>query len=519
MNYDELGDVLFNLLDIPVINRIKNKARSNEKTTERLSFRDVMRFVFVPQEELGTTSFLKNNDPFTSYKNSSTFELIHKLLSPDANNINEEIVDKNNLIEKTNKQIAGFNQYLEVRDAEDIVKLKEEIELLNLKIDKRKVEKQEHLSSYKSAHGKQSTMYQNLKKEALEATNGKRKIIGLKRDLNISLANKKELMNHYQEELQQLSATVEVMHLIKIENHIKTCPLCNSVIEKEHKNMFDYNLTEQLRKQLDEKIKILDKTITRMSENLNEMEDELKSYEDREKIISIALEEYTQKISIPNLSEIEAINRIILDLENKLNFFKELIGVHNNIKQLLKDKGVYEKKLKDLQDSLNNLLEEGEDKEEILTFLNKKYIDMLNKFKYTASFGKDYIDEHSFMPWYNNADVFSHDSGGLLTSIQISYLGAILLWKKQYPERQNHPSFLLLDSLSKYTGTNNEGENADTLDPESYKEIYKFLIDISKDVQIIIVDNTPPPFVQKYNKYKFYRTQMRGLINPKYNEK
>ncbi len=29
-------------------------------------------------------------------------------------------------------------------------------------------------------------------------------------------------MAHYQEELQQLNATVEVMHLVKIDNHKKT---------------------------------------------------------------------------------------------------------------------------------------------------------------------------------------------------------------------------------------------------------------------------------------------------------
>ncbi|MCW1939367.1 hypothetical protein OMD49_05585 [Bacillus anthracis] len=68
-------------------------------------------------------------------------------------------------------------------------------------------------------------------------------------------------------------------------------------------------------------------------------------------------------------------------------------------------------------------------------------------------------------------------------------------------------------------GTNSEGENADTLDPESYKAIYEFLIELSEHIQIIVVENTPPPFVQKYNKYKFYRTEMRGLINPRLNEK
>ncbi|HFJ9437066.1 TPA: hypothetical protein ACGW7M_000032 [Bacillus albus] len=519
LNYDELGDILFNLLDIPIINRIKSKAKSNEKTTEQLSFRDVMRFAFVPQEEIGTKSFLKNNDPFTSYKNTSTFELIHKLLNSDANSVNEEIANTTNLIEKCKKNINTFNQYLEVRDADDILKLQDEIDSLTSKIDIKKLEKKEILLNYKKANNKQSSIYRKLKQESLEATNQKKEILEQKRDLNISLISKKDLMAHYQEELQQLNATVEVMHLVKIDNHKKNCPLCNSELENKEHETFNYDLTEQLKKQLQEKIKILKHTIYQMDEKLQIYSQEIQTYVDREKILSIALEEYTKKIDIPNLSEIEAINRIILDIDSKLNVQIELMGVHKNIKQLEKEKERYEAKLKELKASLSSLLENVENKEEILSFLNNRYIELLNRFKYPATYGKDYIDKDSYMPWYNNASVFSHDSGGLLMSIQLSYLGAILSWKIEYPDRQNHPGFLLLDSLSKYIGTNNEGENSNTLDPESYKEIYKFLIELSEEIQLIIVDNTPPTFVQKYNKYKFHRIQMQGLIDPRYNEK
>ncbi|ACK95877.1 MULTISPECIES: hypothetical protein [Bacillus cereus group] len=519
IDYGELGDILFGLLDIPIINRIKSKAKSNEKTTERLSFRDIMRFAFIPQQELGTNIFLKNNDKFTSYKNTPTFELIHNLLNPDANSINEEIANTTNLIEKCKKDINTFQQYLDVRDAGDIIQLQEAIDELNSKIEDKKSEKQEYVSAYKEANEKQSSMYEKLKQETLEVVNKKKEILRKKRDLNVSLTSKEELMTHYQEELKQLSATVEVMHLVKIENHIKNCPLCNSELIHKDEDIFDYNLTDQLRKQLEGKIKILDNTIALVNEKINDLEKEHANFEDREKVLSIALEEYTQKISIPNFSEIEVINRIIIELDSKLNSYKELVGIHKKIRQLEIEKEEYKKKLGALEVSLQSLLNEVEDEEVILEFLNKKYIELLQKFKYPATAEKAYIDEQSYMPWYNNASVFSHDSGGLLMSIQLSYLGAILLWKSKFPERQNHPGFLLLDSLSKYMGTNSEGENADTLDPESYKAIYEFLIELSEHIQIIVVENTPPPFVQKYNKYKFYRTEMRGLINPRLNEK
>ena len=59
-----------------MINRVKNKPRSNDKTVEKFSIRDVMRFVYMRQEHIGTSNFLENNDKDKRYKNSPTFELL-----------------------------------------------------------------------------------------------------------------------------------------------------------------------------------------------------------------------------------------------------------------------------------------------------------------------------------------------------------------------------------------------------------------------------------------------------------
>ena len=51
-----------------MINRVKNKPRSNDKTVEKFSIRDVMRFVYMRQEHIGTSNFLENNDKDKRYK-------------------------------------------------------------------------------------------------------------------------------------------------------------------------------------------------------------------------------------------------------------------------------------------------------------------------------------------------------------------------------------------------------------------------------------------------------------------
>lgn len=73
----------------------------------------------------------------------------------------------------------------------------------------------------------------------------------------------------------------------------------------------------------------------------------------------------------------------------------------------------------------------------------------------------------------------------------------------------------MLDSQSKYLGTLKSESQEDDIEtteisekdlinePEVYEEIYKVLIELIADHQIIIVVNTPPDIVDCYTRYHF----------------
>lgn len=154
----------------------------------------------------------------------------------------------------------------------------------------------------------------------------------------------------------------------------------------------------------------------------------------------------------------------------------------------------------------------------------------MKRFKYSTK-NDTFIHRDSFIPYYDGSGVYSHESGGLLECMQLSYLAAILKSKeKGYAE--GHPGLLLLDSLSKYVGTlrvdlnpsdndpqldidNNSEERIN--DPEVYDEFYKILIELSSSHQIILVENTPPQISKDYVKYTFLFGE-KGLINLEVNE-
>ncbi|MOA52776.1 hypothetical protein D3C78_1761290 [compost metagenome] len=68
-------------------------------------------------------------------------------------------------------------------------------------------------------------------------------------------------------------------------------------------------------------------------------------------------------------------------------------------------------------------------------------------------------------------------------------------------------------------GINTTVSDDERLDPQSYRAIYSFLIEIQENVQIIVVDNTPPEIASNFVKYEFYRNDLKGFINLEMNEK
>lgn len=184
----------------------------------------------------------------------------------------------------------------------------------------------------------------------------------------------------------------------------------------------------------------------------------------------------------------------------------------------------YSQLIKSLEISEKRLIGELErleinrvEKTEIFDYLDSEYKTYMERLKYDTS-NETYIHREKYIPFYNGASVYSHESGGLLECMQLSYLGAILKSKSQ-GYATGHPGILVLDSLSKYVGTlKKEDIKGKINDPEVYEEFFEILVELSKENQIILVENTPPSkYDERYVKYTFYKGN-RGLIDEEENE-
>ncbi|MBJ6362487.1 AAA family ATPase [Paenibacillus sp. GCM10012307] len=517
IDYKDLSRFILDILEIPEFKRIKNKAHDTTKTTESISFRDMFRFVYINQHELGTKNFLNSENPFVRPKNKLTFQLLHKLINPDLDALIQQIVDNENKIKLLEREIESLNQYLKERDAEDQLVLHTELNSISAKINENKLAKKKLLQQINDKKSENNKLYNEVKLEVINQARELSNMEELRRSIHFSLSSKKNLLNDYNKELEEMIATKEAYFHYKYDHHEQHCPLCASMIKMKLPVESQESINQAI-SQLTKKISTLASSIQQNESTLNETNSYIEQVKGRKDIYDVAFRKFSENIETPFLAEIEVLNSFISSFQNNENLIKEFVRVHRKIEEKNLEISSVDKTLKSLRAQEQGLRVEGKVEEEVLEFLNNEYRVLLNKFNFSTNPLVDYISTDSYMPYYHDASVFDHESGGLVMCIQIAYLGAILKLKIDQPEL-NHPGLLMFDTVSKYLGINSNVTDDERLDPQSYRAIYSFLIELQDNVQIIIVDNTPPEIASEFVKYEFYRNDLKGFINMDLNEK
>lgn len=515
---EDANDYFAELLGLKLHFILRRKSGSKDLSPEKISFRDVMRFLYVKQNELGTSHFMQWDNTFLNGKNKEVFKILNDLVIPNIEEIEREIQIAQNEVNEKLSINKGLIDYLNKRDAVVLLQLVDIREKYNEDIHKYSDKKKELVLSYRDS--KENEVYALLSQDIYAITNEMHDINGKLSDLRLSLLNKQLLISEYQSEKEKLDATLEALKKIKITEHSEHCPLCNSVINVvyEENNVEDVEVAIF---QLNTKLKTLQKLINQDQYKIVENERKLLEYGEKKKIYSNALNEYKRNIEVPFLSEIETYNSLIKDVTGERNKINSLIDIHKEIEE-------NESRIKVLNDTIEKLeknkkmLQQAEKREEnILKELNKQYRILMRRFNFKDTFEDTcYISRDTFLPYYSGNSIIKHTSGSLLLCMGIAYLGAVIEIGIG-DERNCRPSILLIDTVANNIGTDLEVK--DSLDPKTYIEIYKYLYELSEKNQIILVDNTPPQLDGQKIEYIFQRIEdqnekLKGLIDETKNE-
>lgn len=522
--------LLMTKLQIHEYKLIRHKRNSKEKEIEKVSFRDIYRYVYIHQHQLGTENFLENVDNFKSRKNKFAFEMMFDLIENDKDSLNEQLIEVQNDINRIDRELYGLRAYIEELRQSNKSSLSLKINKINKDITKLIEQKNNTIKNNESNNNKneENIMYISLKKRINELVDANLDYDNKKRNLMMSIDSKKILIEEYKQELRNINETIEINYKLIIPNQFIECPLCNSNLEKADYNISSDTTLRKLKKQLEGKLSLVEKLITDEFCKIEKLEKKINLTNENKLVLEQALIGYSKETKVPYLSQIEAINSLINtklaqreQLKEGVKIFNKIFEKENEIQDLKKSEESLQKQLQDLKVNKDK-------KKEIFGFLDTEYRSFMKRFKYEISEEDTYIHQDKMIPFYKGASVYEHESGGLLECMQLSFLGAILKSKsKGYAH--GHPGLLLLDSISKYVGTLNKVKEIDNddpkseieqkiTDPEVYDEFYKILIELSNDFQVILVENTPPKkYYDKYSKYTFY-TGERGLVDEDKNE-
>jgi hypothetical protein len=527
---DELIQFLMRKLNVNEYKLIKHQKHSTKQELETVSFRDIFRYVYIHQHELGTHDFLANKSPFKRNKNPHAFKLMFGLIDPDKDNLKQQLVEAKNKIEDANREVAGLKSYLKDRDAEDYTILIAKSDDFTADINRRKQEKISIIQNSKNNKNNENEMYVTLKRELTEIVNQITEYRKRKNDLLISVNSKRLLKQEYELESAETNATLELNYKLVIPEHNIECPLCNSTVPHhsyDQQSVNSVNTLTKIKNDLGAKIKLVSDMIENDLIMIQELDKNITRFMKKQEILNSAVAEFTKETDVPFLSQIESINSIVNKLSREQEIIKECLRIHRKVSEKEKLIGELTNEVLRLEGELEKLNVSETYRVLVFEFLNEQYKNFMERFKYDT-INETYIDTQSYIPYYRGSSVYAHESGGLLLCMQISYLSAILASKKE-GYALGHPGILMLDSLSKYLGTLRKTQNEENVeeinipeknlihDPEVYEEIYKIIIELSSHHQIIIVENTPPALVDSYTKYTFLSGD-KGLVNLAVNE-
>jgi hypothetical protein len=523
LNLQEYYDFLLEKLHIQQHKLLKHKAHSTERIVEKLSFRDLMRYLYIDQHALGTKYFMKFDDSTIRRKNKLVFDVIFGFIEYDEQNILDDIKNTINEIEKIKRQIEGLKSYVQEMKLGSKVELQKVYSEYENEIKETIKAKDEIIGNASKKNSRIDKVYSRTKKKSIEVSNNIYNLRDKQKDLTMTILSKQTLLHDYNREMKELVATKEAYEILTKQNHKYSCPICSTQLNYDSTSKVNVSSIDELIYQLKLKIEMIEKSIESTVEKAKELKKEENYLEEESNILERALGAFEDKIEAPYISEIECINKILRELQQAKDRTNEGIKILNKIEEKNEFIRELNVKLKELEDKQKKLRVSDEEKKNIMKDLNITYRDILKDLHLEAGILDSFIDEDAYKPVYKNASVTEHDSGGVLACMQIAYLSTILQNENSINEF-NHPGFLMFDTIGKYLGTYLEQIGQEytedmIMDPFTYERLYELFINLSENFQLFIVDNIPHSIARPYVQYTFYHHGLKGLIDLSKNEK
>lgn len=501
------SDFLLTALNMPVV-EVRQAPTKDDSVMVRLSFRDVFKFCYLKQDDVGSKSLLGDGG-FHGVKSKETFKYIFNLLDTALSDLQRELsaaTKERNQLEGTYKAVSDFLRVVEVKDEFRLEEARIEINT------RRKIAKAE-LDKINSQIVSGNETYTALKGIL---TTLSAKIAEAERDISDAdqaIEKFLRLRNDYQADIKKLKSIKTSQALIGQPHTTFSCPLCSSAVDLEEvKSIHHIDATDHVAQEvnaINRRTKDINSLLVRERNKRDISQAELKAFvSDRNDARRMLDEEMSSSIT-PYLAERDAWSYEVAKAE------EAYLSIERNVKIRTQQKSIFQELENSLEriEALNIKISELRKAAPSISDLFQDLSDALFAFLHLIQISdiRDVsIDSSSYLPILRNRHYRDTTSGGLRTILSIGHFLGIL--KMSVDRISNHPGFLMIDTVGKYIGKTNaryadtnlkDDQKEGVSDPKKYANLYKAMLELSayaeakeRDVQIIVVDNDLPEAIQ-----------------------
>lgn len=509
-----LSEFILEALELPAV-RLKQAPTKDSSETARLSFLDLFKFIYLDQDDVGSTHMLNIGNHVLETKNREVFKYIFNVLDTGISEIEVDIASKTQQKTHLSNQYSAISHFLaqtKFKSAEDLDK-----EISN--IDNIKIEVNSRLSDLNKRMTSDNELYEGLK-DALNT-------------INLNIAQQEEakskslrsierfsrLLNDYQNDIDKIESSLSAKEFIGRDIQEKTsCPICETIIEiGDISDKFDIPSDTHLKSELTS-IKRRSKDLKQLiSDNRSDLDSAnsllAELYLEKNKAREIMDEELSNSIS-PYLAERDAIVKELAQIDERREKAVHSLRVRNKQAALADQIDRLEGTIEKLKIKLDKLKKDAPSLDNVLKDLGADINKFIQQVKIKNHHGVG-MDEKTFFPKVRNIEYRKINSGGLRTIVSIGYLASILLQKLR--KDTNIPGLLMIDTVGKFLGKTPEDSDDSQIDsesdvdgvadPEKYRNLFNALVAVAEEFddkgklcQIILVDNDMPRDVAYENK-------------------
>jgi len=500
------SDFILSKLNLPAIN-IKQAPTKDNSPMSRLSFRDIFKYLYLDQDDIGSKGILDQKNPVVAIKNKQVFKYIFSFLDEEISGLQESIAETTTNRNDLSQRLRIIAEFLAEAKFENTKEITDHISLLQDKLDVSQTAINEISKKMQSDTESVSDARKTLFILRSSETATRTALFETQKNIERYV----RLKNDYLQDLDKLNTSSKLAQAIPDLTAPKKCPICNNILSKpimeSYFHTHDVEIISTETKSLKQKVREISSILD--SERLKQQDLELQLEDTKKSIqeVSIFFDDHTKDMISPYIEERDALISLSTKTREEIKYKKELLKISNQKTMIIDQIESYSILLESLQKKLEELIANAPSEKEVLdnlTYYLRKYLDFISISNRTGI----YISSKTYLPVIRSRDYFKLTSGGLRTIVSVGYFLSILNYSLE--KETSIPPFLMLDSIGKYLGKTtklkymnetdaNEDQNEKISDPKKYENMYRYLLGLievatsnKQESQIIIVDNDLP---------------------------